>query len=422
MANAMHVKVNRGNGVTVAHDNAPLTITPLTFTVDDLLAAVEPENMLLPGVPTDAYSVIAGALSSYKSTLAIYLAIWKATGYDLLLLDPEGRGVDTGPVLMLGYEDADRRTVNRFRRIVQCAQADIRAVHGAKSAASFVEMVAKNIRRVPLTGQADATLVQRVMENVVPNHGLIDAVLMAAREFTSSGLMMTLDPLRLAIVGSQNDDDIGAVVVHTLNQMATSLTDSGIVVVSHTNKSEAKDPAAGYAGAAYATSGSALYSQHARSNFLMVRLKPDEAADLVGGFTPEDLAAQPIAKLIHGRLSYGQESGERLLQMRAGVLVPVKPREKANLQRQMSEFCVRLAVTLDTFMTDKVLPSKAAIEADSSLGRRQDIRAMLKMCEENGFLEFEGTTSNRRCKLTDKGKALVNLTPKTIGESRREHT
>src|SRR5262249_16521513 len=133
-----------------------------------------------------------------------------------------------------------------------------------RSASSFVEMVAKNIRRVPLTGQANATLVQRVMENVVPNYALIDAVMTAARGIASSGLMLTLDPLRLAIVGSQNDDDIGAVVVHTLNAMATALTDSGIVVVSHTNKTEAKEPAGGYAGAAYATSGSALYSQHAR--------------------------------------------------------------------------------------------------------------------------------------------------------------
>src|SRR5688572_24209511 len=86
------------------------TVELVGFTASELLAPIEPETYLLPGlVPTEAYTLIAGALSSYKSTLLVYLALWRATGFDLLDLDPNGAGCDIGPALLVVYEDPDRR-------------------------------------------------------------------------------------------------------------------------------------------------------------------------------------------------------------------------------------------------------------------------------------------------------------------------
>lgn len=393
--------------LTPARRVAALSLEVLKLSAHELLAPIEPERYLLPGlVPTEAYTLIAGALSSYKSTLLDYLCLWKATGFDLLDLDPTQAGCDIGPALLIFYEDAQRRVTNRRRRIVQHGRDVICQVHGAKAAAQFVERAAKNLGTIALTGKAGSTIVYRSMQGqILPNDKIIQQVIGAARTMASSGVMIAIDPLRLAIVGSQNDDDGADVVVHTLNQMAMMLPDSGLIVCAHTTKADAKDPASGYAGAAYATSGSALYSQHARSNFLMARLKTDEARTLVD---PADLEKQPVARLTHGRLSHGAESSAALLQMRGGVLVSINPKRQLGAADKMMAFGPVVAGALDRLLASNTKASANALLADPEVrahGTQRDLKELLKLLEQNDFVAFDGKTVNRTGRLTAKGRA-----------------
>ena len=388
--------------------DALYNVRALRLTVNELLAPVEPEEYLLPGlIPTESYTLIAGALSTFKSTLLIYLGLWRATGVDLLNLDPVGSGCDVGPVLLTFYEDSDRRMTSRVRRIVQAAHEDIRQQHGAKFASTFLNNVERNLLRAPLTGQAGATIVYRTERGLVlPNSGMIQSLIGAARGISQSDLMIAIDPLRLAITGSQNDDDIGAVVVHALNLIANSLPRSGLVVVSHTTKSEAKDPAEGYAGAAYATAGSALYSQHARSNFLLTRIRPEAARTLVTD--PSTIRHEPIARLTHGRLSHGRESAERFVQMRNGILIPLEPRPELAPMARMMEFGKVVARALERLGLAGVQTSATALRGDPEIkdyAADREIRTLLTLLEENGYIEFTGKTKDRSGRLTPKGLA-----------------
>ncbi len=386
----------------------------LGFTADELLAPIEPERYLLPGlVPTEAYTLIAGALSSYKSTLLSYLALWRATGFDLLNLEPDGAGCEIGPALVVVYEDPDRRFRSRTQRIVQHAHAGIVATHGKRSASDFLTRIEKNFRRIVFTGQAGATLVCRGPSGViVPNGSLIDALLAAARGFTTGDLLLGIDPLRLAITGSQNDDDGADVVVHTLNNIASALPNSGIVICSHTTKGDAKDPTegGGYTAASYSTSGSALYSQHARSNFLISRIKPDKARELldVGHIDVDELERQPIARLTHGRLSHGGESADRYLRNVGGALVPIDKRETRTTADRIHEAFPVVAAAIDRLIVHNVRVSAKALLADDECKRRlgpvREVKKLIDLLEENGFLEFTGTTKNRTGHVTDKGK------------------
>lgn len=384
------------------------SIEVVRLSTHELLAPIEPERYLLPGlVPTEAYTLIAGALSSYKSTLLDYLCLWKATGFDLLDLDPTKAGCDIGPALLIFYEDAQRRVTNRRRRIVQHGHDVIRQVHGAKAASQFVERAARNMGTIALTGKAKATIVYRGLSGqILPNEELIGDLITAARTMASSGVMVAIDPLRLAIVGSQNDDDGADVVVHTLNRMAMMLADSGLIVCAHTTKADAKDPAGGYAGAAYATSGSALYSQHARSNFLMARLKADEARTLVDS---ADLERQPVARLTHGRLSHGAESSAALVQMRGGVLVPISPRKEFGAADKMMAFGPLVARALDRLLASNTKASANALMTDPEVrahGTQRDLKELLKLLEQNDYIAFDGNTVSRTGRLTAKGRAV----------------
>ncbi|HEY6643667.1 AAA family ATPase [Povalibacter sp.] len=410
--------------VDVYEDSEPATkdrnvrelppIQVLGFTTAELLSQIEPERYLLPGlVPTEAYTLIAGALSAYKSTLLTYLALWRATGFDLLNLEPDGAGCDIGPALAIVYEDSDRRFRSRTQRIVQHAHAGILEVHGKRSASDFLERIEKNFRRIVFTGQAGATLVCRGPSGIIqPNESLIVPLTAAARGFTAGDLLIGVDPLRLAITGSQNDDDGADVVVHTLNRIASSLPNSGIVICSHTTKGDAKEPAdgGGYTAASYSTSGSALYSQHARSNFLISRIKADRARELldVGDIDADELERQPIARLTHGRLSHGGESADRYLRNVGGALVPIEKRETRTTADRIHEAFPVVAAAIDRLIVQNLRVSAKALLADDECKRRlgpvREAKKIMELLEENGFLEFTGTTKNRTGRITDKGK------------------
>lgn len=304
-----------------------------------VLAPIPPEKYVLPGlIPAEAYTLIAGALSTYKTTLLVSMIIWRATGFDPL--DMGAQPVKPGPAILVFYEDNDLRTEHRFFRVIQECYRRISIVDGKKAADAFVDLAVANVRRIALTGQEGATLVHRVDGVVVRNETVVESVVSQAKAFAPRGVLLGIDPLRLAITGlSQNEDDGADVVIHTLNYMAGELTDGGLVVTSHTTKAQAKEPGDGYESAAYATSGSALYSQHARSNFHITRLSARECTEKFGDLelSRDEARRQPIARLTHARLSHGAESGEMYLRMtETGVLVPVQARGELSGEERIS--------------------------------------------------------------------------------------
>lgn len=401
----------KANGTLEPHRNIEL----LGFTADELLAPIAPEIYLLPGlIPAESYSLIAGALSSYKSTLLHYLGLWRATGFDLLALDPEGSGCDIGPALMLVYEDSDRRFKSRTQLIVQHAHAGIMSLHGPRTANEFLKRVAKNFKRVVLTGQVGATLVCRGPSGIIlPNQPLIDELLDAARSFTASNLLIGIDPLRLAITGSQNDDDGADIVVHVLNNLAMSLPDSGIVICSHTTKSGAKDQQSeGYAVAAYGTSGSALYSQHARSNFLIGRIPANKARELldVGDIAAAELETQPIAKLTHGRLSHGSENPDRYFRNIGGALAPVALRKTRTAAEQIDAGARVIVAAMQRLVEQGIKVTGTSLLSDAEvqrLGKEKHIRKLIRMTEENDYIKFTGSTVDRSGVVTTKGRLAL---------------
>src|SRR5258706_16370637 len=79
-----------------AQMDTPIELLALDYA--QIMKPIPPERDMVPGmVPREAFTLIAGALSSYKSTLLIYLIVWRATGFDLLDMDPGGSGIDIGP-------------------------------------------------------------------------------------------------------------------------------------------------------------------------------------------------------------------------------------------------------------------------------------------------------------------------------------
>jgi len=349
----------------------------LGFTLDDLRQPVREERYLLPSmVPTEAYTLIAGALSSYKSMLLLNMIVWRATGYDLLGLYPHemcrvAQVGEPGPCVLASYEDTDWRIFARLQKIVNNGAAAIQEVHGARAASDFLALAVNNIKRLPLTGKLGKTLVFRVAGYIVPNYEFIDELEARLRTYSTGGVLIGLDPLRLAIAGSQNDDDGADVVVQILNRLSVVNPDSGLAVVSHTTKQGAKESAGtGYADAAYATSGSALYSQHARSNFWLARMKADEIQSLFD-LPPEECNRQTVAKLTHGRLSHGIESRELYMRMNSGgLLVPCVPRTQASTTAQLIDRVLPLvAAAIDRLVRDGERVNDTALLHDGGLER-----------------------------------------------------
>ena len=397
----------------------------LAFDLNAILEPIPPERNLIAGVPREAYTLIAGALSSFKTTLLFYMLILRATGYDFLNLDRSGIRSDIGPAVLIFYEDTDKRVLGKLHRILQSGYTQIETVHGQRAAREFLQSATKNIRRIAFTGCFRKTIVTRVAGMVLPNEMMIEELLAKVREFTSGDVLIGIDPLRLAIVGSQNDDDGADVVVHTLNRMAVEIPDSGIAITSHTTKAGAQEAAEGYTGKSYATSGSALYSQHARSNFHMTRIKPEEIAKL---FSPSDVPAseyvrQPVALLTHGRLSHGTESEECYFKMsKGGILVPLKTRELRSAAEISDMHLPLIATVIDDIHVSQRLASETSLGADERLlrgiGGRDKIRETLKMLDADGFIEFTGKTKGRDCAVTVKGRTAC--APETARANPRE--
>jgi hypothetical protein len=396
------------------------TLELVAFTPSEVLAPIAPEKSLLPGIPADAYTLIAGGLATYKTTLLIYMIVWKATGFDLLGLDPKGGGCDIGRCVLATYEDTDAKIFAKLQRVIQHGHRTIAARYGRKAAEQFVSRAADNIRRIPLAGKCDSGIVRRANGQIVQNMEFLLPFVRATRAFAPEGALIGIDPLRLAITGSQNDDDGADVVVHTLNWLANE-TGSGVVVCSHANKTVSQESAGGgYADAAYATAGSALYSQHARSNFQMVRLKRDQARKLfdANAVTPAEIERQHVAKLTHGRLSHGTESAEMYLVMRNGTLERVEPIGSRSVVELIVSVAGPVIAAIDRIRLSGVRVSADALEHDdvlkAAVGGVASVRKAVKLLGENNYIESTGATRDRDTRVTEKGRAFVS------GENRGE--
>jgi hypothetical protein len=393
-----------------------------SFTAEQILAPIAPERFLLPGVPAEAYTLIAGALSSFKTTLLVYMLVWKSTGWDILGLDNRGSGIDIGRSVFATYEDTDARILAKLQYVIQHGHRVIRERHSSRDADEFVERAAANIRRIPLMGKTDHGLVRRAAGVIIPNKEFLDRFLEKTHAFAPEGATMGLDPLRLAISGSQNDDDGADVAVHAMNYVASANPGSGLVVCSHSTKAGAQDPGEGYADAAYSTAGSALFSQHARSNYRVARLTDKETRELFDAETvsPDEAKGQLVARLTHGRLSHGPERTPVYLVMRGGNLERVAPKGDQSAAERLASDGRHVIAAIARLREAKQRVSAAALERDSALVKalpRSGLRTALKVLEENGYLMAAGSTSNKEISVTDRGRHLAGS---DSGERRRE--
>jgi AAA domain len=425
---AVYGEEERTNGADQSPPGVEIVDSPielLALDYEQIMKPIPPERDMIPGmVPREAYTLIAGALSSYKSTLLIYLVVWRATGFDLLDMDPGGSGIDIGPATLIVYEDTAKRVTHKYYRVLQQGYAEIERIHGTRHAEDFLHRAVKNVRLICLTGTFRKTLVIRVAGEVMPNEAMISELTTKVGAFASSDLLLGLDPMRLAIVGSQNDDDGADVAVQTFNRVSVIWPDSALVLTSHTTKSGAQESADGYSGKAYSTSGSALYSQHARSNFHIARLKPEEIAAKFDKtiVSVEDAARQPVARLSHGRLSHGPESTDIYLRMYSGVLTRLKPREPRTSSENVVAHIPEVVAAIDRIKTKaNVRASESTIVMDEMLLSNSGLtavkmRALLKVLDENGYIEFTGKTKNRDCMVTSKGRAAVGTNQNESGK------
>jgi hypothetical protein len=382
----------------------------MAFEPGALMGPVQPLIELLPGVPAEAYTLVAGALSAGKSTLLHSMLMSKATGHDLLGL---GGSIDPGPAVLLSYEDTDRLITRRFQILTQTHFERILDQHGTAVARRFVADLERHLFRKTLTGLSQQGIVcWGGSGEVVENYRLLDELAAAVRECASEGVLMGLDPLRLAIVGSQSDDNGSDAAVRALNFVATSITNSALVIPSHTTKSGAVDPARGQTAAAYSTSGSALYSQHARSNFLLAKLSIEEAArQFTDSAAEEAIQGQRIVQLIHARLSHAPESPPRYYLMQRGALLPIRPDAETISPTDAAR---RALPAIEDAIRDIAMRgttvSRAALEANANIGRtRAGRRAILDACIAQQWLKEEGTTRNRKLTLTGLGLSQLSL-------------
>ena len=396
------------------------------FTPDEVMRRIQPEKFLLPGILAEAYTLIAGALASYKTTLLLYLIVWKATGWDIGLDERrDSNGIDMGRCVLVTYEDTDKRILAKLQRVIEHGYAHICQLHSQREGFEFVERAAADIRRIPLMGRADCGLVCRSAAGViVPNEMFLDRLLEKVRAFAPRGVTMGLDPLRLAISGSQNDDDGADVAVHAMNYVATAIPESGLIVCSHMTKAGAHEPGEGYASAAYATSGSALYSQHARSNFRMARLKDSEIRELFdpAQVTPHEAQKQLVVRLAHGRLSHGgSEQSDVYLIMRAnGILERIAPKGEKSAPQIMLAALAPVAEAIDRLNADA--GDRRALENDgelrTALAGRNAVRDARTLLEQNGYLKATGKSRDRNFALTDKARATILAKARLRGSSK----
>lgn len=382
---------------------------------NDFQVNIPEHEMVVPvWVPSSYYTLIAGAMSSYKSTLALYFAILRATGADPLGLVPEGVPVPVGHVLVISYEDLEQDWKRRFRKVFDNIPGHQDLEPLAMQNIRFAEFARVRGMEIARRGPGGTVEVgKRAVE-------WIEEQIRAA----PAGTLVILDPLSFAIGGSQNDEDIAKVVASELNRLASCAPSTAVMAIAHSNKLNAKEGTGeGYASAAYAATGSATYSNHARSNAALERVGTKECMKMFPQLTPKDWEEQTVVKVRHGRMSVGAASKHIYLHQRGGWLERVEPRE---------EDPEDMAPEGDDAFARRVMPKVQALMADIAreqgsvgglwalcedervrkvLGGRNKAVAAVKRLIHLGYVKEEGATRDRHLILTCKAIPDAEMPP-----------
>jgi len=402
-------------------DAPPLDV--IAFTAEELLGPIEPVRYLIEGlVPCDAYTLVAGALSAGKTTFALSLAIWRATGEDVLGLNFGEllRRAEAGPVSYITYEDPASIIRRRLMIVVQAMHRQLDHEHGRVRAAEFIANLVKHLRIVHLTGQPGAQLVVRSQYGQPEvNRAQIEALVATLKAHAAAEHLIVLDPLRLAFSGSQNDDNGADLVVMVLNDLSTRLRDSALLLLSHVTKAMAADQGNNRVALAYGTSGSGVYSQHARSNMHMGRLEPQAIERLRQRLsedcrlTDEEVQRRSVTTLTHARLSHEAEGADAHFVMRQGLLIPLRLAEgrapesvMTRLRREWPE----VAEAIQRIHSEGGRASPETLQGNATLRRdrtREDVRDLIRSMASQGWIDVQGNTRNRVLVITDLGRQLL---------------
>lgn len=390
----------------------------IEYSTEEIMGPVEKQKYLLPGVPEEVYTLLAGAASASKTTYLFYLLLWKATGFDILGLDPDGPGVTPGKALMLTYEEPASALRRRLQIVAQHYHSQIVAQFGSQAAEEFHRLRQQNFRACTLREKADCGITKRDRGAIVPNEAFLGRLQRTLAKWGPDGVTIGLDPLRLAVMGSQNDDDGADTAVQTLNRISAFLPHSGVVVVSHATKADAKsaDDSGGRASAIYATAGSGLYSQHARSNFSMNRLPGKRIQELFRGgeLAEKEIQKELVSVLTHGRDSNGEEQGQIYFALRSGRLERIKPTQNMTSKRDILADAVPILESIERLHEQGLRASGEALAKDPQLKVvRAGLRQTLLLLTQNEFIKQTGATKDRDLLITEKGREL-------LGADRRE--
>jgi len=196
--------------------------------------------------------------------------VLRATGVDVLGLDLDnaGRGVEPGPVTFISYEDADSIIVSRLKHILHHHYARIERASGTPAARCVLRAIRQALPPHPPHRPAGCALVVRKRTRparcATPRR--VNALEAALRSHAASEHLTIIDPLRLAFRGSQNDDDGADLAVMVLNDSPRGCGLGAAGLLAH-DEGDGREGGSNRVALAYATAGSGLYSQHARSNF-----------------------------------------------------------------------------------------------------------------------------------------------------------
>jgi len=231
--------------------------------------------------------------------------------------------------------------------------------------------------------------------------------------------LIVLDPLRLAFSGSQNDDNGADLVVMVLNDLSTRLRDSALLLLSHVTKAMAADQGNNRVALAYGTSGSGVYSQHARSNMHMGRLEPQAIERLRQRLsedcrlTDEEVQRRSVTTLTHARLSHEAEGADAHFVMRQGLLIPLRLAEgrapesvMTRLRREWPE----VAEAIQRIHSEGGRASPETLQGNATLRRdrtREDVRDLIRSMASQGWIDVQGNTRNRVLVITDLGRQLL---------------
>ncbi len=129
----------------------------------------------------------------------------------------------------------------------------------------------------------------------------------------------------------------------------------------------------------------------------------------------DDRERQPVAQITHGRLSHGHEAGPMYVRMDGGLLVPVRPRGNQTVAERIAASLEPVVAAIERLHETGLRASAAALAQDAELRDRlgrDGARTMVRLLEENRYIEAAGSTKNRDYSITEKGRLASRANPR----------